>query len=120
MQLYTPTESKPSLLTFNEVTTLFHEFGHGLHGMLANTTTLAYQDFCLLGLCQLPSQVMETGVMSLKLWHYSQRITKTGEYSYGICKKNQRKREFSRRITTETVKFWIIDMGWHGQDPGNY
>src|SRR5690606_33767886 len=33
-----PTQSKPSLLTFNEVTTLFHEFGHALHGMLANTT----------------------------------------------------------------------------------
>ena len=33
-----PTATKPSLLTFNEVTTLFHEFGHALHGMLANTT----------------------------------------------------------------------------------
>jgi hypothetical protein len=34
---------KPNpLLTFNEVTTLFHEFGHGLHGMLANTTYPAY------------------------------------------------------------------------------
>ena len=49
---FTPsTPSKPSLLTFNEVTTLFHEFGHGLHGMLANTTysslsgTSVYWDF---------------------------------------------------------------------------
>ena len=46
-----PTETKPSLLTFNEVTTLFHEFGHALHGMLANTTypsisgTNVYWDF---------------------------------------------------------------------------
>src|SRR5690606_2450729 len=32
-----PTDTKPSLLTFNEVTTLFHEFGHALHGILANT-----------------------------------------------------------------------------------
>jgi peptidyl-dipeptidase Dcp len=37
---FTP-QTKPSLLTFNEVTTLFHEFGHGLHGMLANTTYLS-------------------------------------------------------------------------------
>ena len=55
-----PTDTKPSLLTFNEVTTLLHEFGHALHGMLANTTygshsgTNVYRDFV-----ELPSQVME-------------------------------------------------------------
>jgi peptidyl-dipeptidase Dcp/oligopeptidase A len=55
-----PTKKTPSLLTFNEVTTLFHEFGHALHGMLANTTypslsgTSVYWDFV-----ELPSQVLE-------------------------------------------------------------
>ncbi|HAV55426.1 MAG TPA: peptidase M3, partial [Aequorivita sp.] len=55
-----PTASKPSLLTFNEVTTLFHEFGHALHGMLANTHypslsgTSVYWDFV-----ELPSQILE-------------------------------------------------------------
>ncbi|MEN8703786.1 MAG: M3 family metallopeptidase, partial [Polaribacter sp.] len=55
-----PTATKPSLLTFNEVTTLFHEFGHALHGMLANTTynslsgTSVSWDFV-----ELPSQVLE-------------------------------------------------------------
>src|SRR5690554_8107690 len=55
-----PTKSKPSLLTFNEVTTLFHEFGHALHGILADTTypslsgTSVYWDFV-----ELPSQVLE-------------------------------------------------------------
>ena len=54
------TKTKPSLLTFNEVTTLFHEFGHALHGMLANTTypslsgTSVFWDFV-----ELPSQVLE-------------------------------------------------------------
>jgi len=55
-----PTKTKPSLLTFNEVTTLFHEFGHALHTMNANTTypslsgASVYWDFV-----ELPSQLME-------------------------------------------------------------
>src|SRR5690606_2044540 len=58
-----PTKTRPSLLTFNEVTTLFHEFGHALHGMLANGTyeslsgTNVYWDFV-----ELPSQVLENWV----------------------------------------------------------
>ena len=65
-----PTNTKPSLLTFNEVTTLFHEFGHALHGMLANTTypslsgTSVYWDFV-----ELPSQLLEN-------WCYEEEALK--------------------------------------------
>ena len=65
-----PTPTKPSLLTFNEVTTLFHEFGHALHGMLANTNypslsgTSVHWDFV-----ELPSQVLEN-------WCYEEETLK--------------------------------------------
>ena len=55
-----PTEDKPALLTYNEVNTFLHEFGHAIHGMMANTTyqsmsgTSVYRDFV-----ELPSQIME-------------------------------------------------------------
>ncbi len=60
MNFTRPTETKPALLTFNELETFMHEFGHALHGMLANSTysslsgTNVYRDFV-----ELPSQIME-------------------------------------------------------------
>jgi peptidyl-dipeptidase Dcp len=60
MNFTRPTDTQPALLTFNEVSTFLHEFGHALHGILADTTypslsgTGVYQDFV-----ELPSQLME-------------------------------------------------------------
>ena len=75
-----PTSTKPSLLTFNEVTTLFHEFGHALHGMLANTTynslsgTSVSWDFV-----ELPSQVLENGCYEKEALELFARHYKTNE-----------------------------------------
>jgi len=117
-----PTETKPSLLTFNEVTTLFHEFGHGLHGMLANTTypslsgTSVYWDFV-----ELPSQIMENWcyeaeALALFAYHYQtnemipmelvQKIKESASFQEGMA-------------TMRQLSFGLLDMGWHGQDPSN-
>jgi peptidyl-dipeptidase Dcp len=117
-----PTETKPSLLTFNEVTTLFHEFGHALHGMLANTTypslsgTSVYWDFV-----ELPSQIMENWAyepeaLALFAYHYE-----TGEIiPMELVHKIKESASFQEGIATmRQLSFGLLDMGWHGQDPSN-
>lgn len=117
-----PTETKPSLLTFNEVTTLFHEFGHGLHGMLANTTypslsgTSVYWDFV-----ELPSQIMENWcyepeALALFAHHYE-----TGEViPIEYVQKIKESASFQEGLATmRQLSFGLLDMAWHGQDPTN-
>ena len=117
-----PTETKPSLLTFNEVTTLFHEFGHGLHGMLANTIypslsgTSVYWDFV-----ELPSQVMENWcyepeALALFATHYETGEVIPQEY----VNKIKESASFQEGLATmRQLSFGLLDMGWHGQDPSN-
>jgi Zn-dependent oligopeptidase len=117
-----PTETKPSLLTFNEVTTLFHEFGHGLHGMLANTTypnlsgTSVYWDFV-----ELPSQIMENWcyepeALALFAHHYETGEVIPQEY----VQKIKESASFQEGLATmRQLSFGLLDMAWHGQDPTN-
>lgn len=115
-----PTKTKPSLLTFNEVTTLFHEFGHALHGMLANTTypslsgTSVYWDFV-----ELPSQIMENWcyekeALELFAVHY-----KTGELiPMELVRKIKDSSTFQEGMATlRQLSFGFLDMAWHGTDP---
>ena len=81
-----PTEKEPSLLTFQEVTTLFHEFGHALHGILANTNysslsgTNVFWDFV-----ELPSQIMENWCYQKEAIPFFQSIIKlTNRYLKNI------------------------------------
>ena len=80
MNFTKPTQDKPALLTFGEVETLLHEFGHSLHGMLANTTyrslsgTSVYWDFV-----ELPSQFMENFATQKEFLHTFARHYQTGE-----------------------------------------
>lgn len=115
-----PTPSKPSLLTFNEVTTLFHEFGHALHGMLANTTypslsgTSVYWDFV-----ELPSQVMENWcyepeALALFAHHYE-----TGEVipqTY-VDKIKESASFMEGMATVRQLSFGLLDMAYHAQIP---
>ncbi|WP_147678338.1 M3 family metallopeptidase [Algibacter pacificus] len=115
-----PTKSKPSLLTFNEVTTLFHEFGHALHGMLANTTypslsgTSVFWDFV-----ELPSQVMENWCFEKEALELFAKHYETGEIiPMDLIEKIKDSASFHEGMQTlRQLSFGLLDMKWHGQDP---
>ncbi len=115
-----PTSSKPSLLTFNEVTTLFHEFGHGLHGMLANTTypslsgTSVYWDFV-----ELPSQIMENWCYEKEALELFAHHYETGELiPMELVEKIKDSATFQEGMATvRQLSFGFLDMAWHGTDP---
>ncbi|MCM4170477.1 M3 family peptidase [Arenibacter sp. TNZ] len=115
-----PTASKPSLLTFNEVTTLFHEFGHGLHGMLANTVypglsgTSVYWDFV-----ELPSQVMENWCYEKEALELFATHYQTGEViPMELVQKIKDSATFQEGMATlRQISFGLLDMSWHGTDP---
>ncbi len=113
-----PTETKPSLLTFNEVTTLFHEFGHALHGMLANTTypslsgTSVYWDFV-----ELPSQVMENWCYEPEALALFAKHYETGEIiPQQYVEKIKESASFLEGMATlRQLSFGILDMTYHGK-----
>ncbi|MFJ1428661.1 M3 family metallopeptidase [Capnocytophaga canimorsus] len=111
-----PTKSEPSLLNFNEVTTLFHEFGHALHGMLANTTypnlsgTNVYWDFV-----ELPSQIMENWcyepeALALFAHHYKTNTL----IPIDLVNKIKEAATFMEGMQTiRQLSFGLLDMAWH-------
>tara|TARA_R110002050_G_scaffold75144_4_gene161194 strand:+ start:41049 stop:43082 length:2034 start_codon:yes stop_codon:yes gene_type:complete len=115
-----PTKSKPSLLTFNEVTTLFHEFGHALHGMLANTTypslsgTSVFWDFV-----ELPSQILENWCYEKEALELFAKHYETEEViSMELVQKIKTSATFHEGMQTlRQISFGLLDMSWHGQDP---
>ena len=111
---------KPSLLTFNEVTTLFHEFGHALHGMLANTTypslsgTSVYWDFV-----ELPSQIMENWcyepeALAIFAKHYETGEVIPQEY---VNKIKESASFLEGMATLRQLSFGILDMAFHSNNP---
>jgi len=111
-----PTADKPSLLSFDEASTMFHEFGHALHGLLSNCTyvslsgTSVPRDFV-----ELPSQIMENWaaepeVLKIYALHYE-----TGEsIPDELVEKMKNASYFNQGfITVEFMSAALLDMDWH-------
>lgn len=116
-----PTPTKPSLLSYDEVRTLFHEFGHALHGMLSECTyrtlsgTNVYWDFV-----ELPSQIMENWVgekegLDVFARHYETNAPIPAE----LVEKIKKSARFQAGwASLRQLQFGLLDMSWHSQDPG--
>lgn len=112
-----PAAGQPTLLTFDEVTTLFHEFGHALHGMFSDVVyprfggTNTPTDFV-----EFPSQVNEMwAAWPEVLTHYAKHH-QTGEpLPAALVEKVMNARKFNQGyVTTEYVAAALLDLSWHG------
>ncbi len=114
------TETKPSLLTFNEVLTLFHEFGHSLHGLLSQckystlSGTNVYWDFV-----ELPSQIMENWAYEKECLDLFAKHYKTGELiPEELIQKIKNARKFLEGFATiRQLSFANLDIELHSMDP---
>ncbi len=111
-----PVDGKPALLTFDNVETVFHEFGHALHGLLSNCTyiklsgTSVSRDFV-----ELPSQVMENWARDPEVIKLYAKHYKTGEaIPDSLITKIEAASKFNQGfVTTEFISAAILDMDWH-------
>lgn len=111
-----PTKDKPSLLTFGEVQTLFHEFGHSLHSLLSQchyrslSGTNVYWDFV-----ELPSQIMENWILEKESLDLFARHYKTGELlPEDLAKKIKDSSLYLAGYNSlRQVTFALLDMAWH-------
>lgn len=111
-----PTADRPSLLSFDEFTTLLHEFGHGLHGMLAKgnycsvTGTSVYRDFV-----ELPSQIMENFGYEKEFLDMFAVDYQTGEkIPQELIDKIVAAKNFNAAYTNiRQLTFGMADMAWH-------
>lgn len=116
MNFTKPSAEKPALLTFSEVNTFLHEFGHALHGMFANTTyqsmsgTSVYWDFV-----ELPSQIMENFAIEKEFLNTFAKHYQTGEsIPDEMIQKIVDASNFNIAYAClRQISFGLLDMAWY-------
>lgn len=117
MNFTKPTADKPSLITYDELTTFLHEFGHALHGMLSNVTyrsqsgTNVYRDFV-----ELPSQVMENWASEKEFLDGFAVHHQTGEkLPFELVEKIKAAENYNVGVgCMRQLSFGYLDMAWNG------
>jgi peptidyl-dipeptidase Dcp len=111
-----PTSEKPALLSVDEVGTMYHEFGHALHGMLSMCTykslsgTSVARDFV-----EMPSQVMENWAFEPEVLDVYAKHYETGErIPQALIEKLEKSKHFNQGFaSTEYLAASILDLDWH-------
>jgi peptidyl-dipeptidase Dcp len=117
-----PAAGQPALLTFSDVTTMFHEFGHALHGMFSNTQyptlsgTNVPRDFV-----EFPSQFNEHWALDPTIFANYAKHYRTGQaMPAALVDKVKKARTFNQGFaTTEYVEASLLDIAWHALPPGS-
>ncbi len=115
-----PTKEAPSLLTHDEVLTLFHEMGHAMHMMLSDIHYASHSGTNVMwDFVELPSQVQENWVYSKETLDLFARHYKTGETIPAelIQKVNDAKNFFVGWMGLRQSNLGLLDMAWHSTDP---
>jgi peptidyl-dipeptidase Dcp len=116
-----PAAGQPALLSFDDVTTIFHEFGHALHGLLSNVRyptlsgTSVPRDFV-----EFPSQFNEHWALEPKVFaNYAHHYQTGAPMPAELVEKIKKARTFDQGFaTTEYLAAALLDMGWHTLPPG--
>ncbi|MBR5803735.1 MAG: M3 family metallopeptidase [Bacteroidaceae bacterium] len=116
MNFTKPTADRPALLTMGEVETFLHEFGHAIHGMMANTTyramsgTSVFRDFV-----ELPSQIMENWASEKEFLHTFARHYQTGELIPDeLVERMKAAQNFNVAYSCiGQVRYGMLDMAWY-------
>ncbi len=117
-----PTETTPSLITFQEATTLFHEFGHAIHGLLSQCQYCSLSgNHVLWDFVELPSQIMENWMKEKSALELFAHHYKTGELiSDDLIEKIKAQEQFQAGyFGLRQLNFSFLDMAWHSSDPSN-
>ena len=115
-----PTENTPALLTFDEVTTLFHEFGHAIHGILADTTYAALSGTSVLwDFVELPSQLLENWCYQEEaLADFAQHYQDDSPLPTAEIEKIKATANFQQGLQTlRQIGFGLLDMNFHTTPP---
>ena len=118
MNFTRPTADKPALLTYGEVETFLHEFGHSLHGLLANSTyaslsgTNVFRDFV-----ELPSQIMENWLSEKEFLDTFASHYETGKKMPAkLIEKIKKSRQYNAAyLCLRQLSFGFLDMAWYTQ-----